>query len=599
MHKKGSKRCRSVGVCLMIYLVLFIGCLNQKKENINEWKTLYEESGYTKTPNYAQTLTYCQRLAQASSKITFTTFGKSAQLRGIPLLIFDNNKQFKPQPLQKRTKPVVLIQACIHPGESDGKDAGLMLLRDIALFNNYPDMSKHCTILFIPIFNVDGHERFGRYNRINQHGPEEMGWRVTAQNIDLNRDFLKVDSPVMKAWMKLFSEWLPDLLADCHVTNGADYQYVMTYGIETNKNMSEPVQQWTQDTFLPYLKKQMELSGFPMFPYVLPKDWYDLTSGLCTYAWKPRYSTGYGTIQNRVFVLIETHMLKSYKERVTATYELLKNMIAISVRDKNELLARNRKADSITKELTGKKIDLSYRLTNDSTMVSFKGIDFYSKKSSISGDTIISYGKEKKDFTLPFFKTVQVVDSTIMPYAYIIPPQWDEVIDLLKVHGVELSFLKDSVMLSVESYRFSNPSWKDKPYEGRHCVTFDQEKITQTRTYPKGSAVVVCNQRTNQVIAHALEPKGPDSFVFWGYFNAIFERKEYAERYVLEKLAEEMMKKDGQMKKEFENKLTSDSSFANDPRARLYFFYKRSPYWDQWFNVYPVGKIMEEQPLPL
>jgi hypothetical protein len=200
---------------------------------------------------------------------------------------------------------------------------------------------------------------------------------------------------------------------------------------------------------------------------------------------------------------------------------------------------------------------------------------------------------------MAFFDKVKPVETTTIPYAYLVPPEWHDVIAVLKVHGVELHWLKEPVTLTVESYRFKNPAWKEQPFEGRHCLTFEQTPVTQQRTFSEGTAVIIMNQRTNRVIAHLLEPKGPDSFVAWGFFDAIFERKEYAEYYVLEAMARDMLAKDDALKKEFEKKLASDSSFAASPRERLYFFYERSPYWDAWMNVYPVGKVMKEVVLPV
>ncbi len=236
------------------------------------------------------------------------------------MLIIDGEGRFDPASARKSAKLVLLIQAGIHPGEIDGKDAGFMFFRDLAINQLFGAMPENLIILFIPIFNVDGHERFGPYNRINQDGPEEMGWRTTAQNLNLNRDFLKADAPEMQAWLKLYQQWLPDFFVDIHVTDGADYQYVSTYGLETYGNMDEGLTKWTNEQLIPVMEQSMDAAGYPMFPYIMFRRWHDPRSGLRSSAAGPRFSQGYTAVQNRIGLLVENHSLKDYKTRVSSTY---------------------------------------------------------------------------------------------------------------------------------------------------------------------------------------------------------------------------------------------------------------------------------------
>lgn len=592
-------------IYLLTFCFITIGVLScvknrEVQSGAFDWRTFYEKSNCLETPRFEETIAYCRQLGQASPFVKVTDFGTSPQGRKLPLVIIDKEKQFRPVNYKHREKTVVLIQACIHPGESEGKDAGLMLLRDIIINRQYPEILEKVTILFIPIFNVDGHERFGPYGRINQNGPTEMGWRTTATNLNLNRDFLKADTPEMKAWIRLFNIWLPDLLADCHTTNGADYQYVMTYSLETHENMVEPVRTWTVDKLIPFLEERMVASGFPMFPYVSPKEWHNITKGLTSFAWGPRYSTGYGVVQNRPFILLETHMLKAYKPRVESTYELLKHLLSIAAQEGPSIRRVILEGDSLTAGIpTGSELPLQFEPTEDSMIVDFKGIYFTIEESDLSGGDWVRYTKTPKEYQIPFFDKVKSKETAILPYAYIVPQEWQDVIDIVKLHDINTMQLTDSITVTINSYKFSNPSWRGKPYEGRHMVEFEQEVITEERTYPKGTIVIKMNQRTNRVIAHLLEPKGPDSFVAWGFFDGIFQRTEYTEYYVMEEMAREMISKDEGLKKEFDEKCASDTSFANSPRERLYFFYKRTPYYDQQYMVYPVGKVMEEIALPV
>ena len=241
-----------------------------------------------------------------SAIIHYSSFGESPEGRELPLLIADKDKLTNPELIKKTGRAILLIQACIHAGEPDGKDAGLMLFRD---FIANPEISKllnNVTVVFIPIYSVDGHERFSAFNRINQNGPKEMGWRTNANNLNLNRDYIKAEAPETKAWLTLFNKWNPDFFIDCHVTDGADYIYPLTYGLEINGNMDSNLTNWQKNTYLPYVTNAMEKSGNPIFPYVSFREWHDIESGLESWVTPPLLSQGYTAIANCPGLLIET-----------------------------------------------------------------------------------------------------------------------------------------------------------------------------------------------------------------------------------------------------------------------------------------------------
>ena len=562
-----------------------------------DWQTFYEKSDYKETPHYQATIDYCKQLASNSPWIKYTIFGKSPQGRDLPLLIVDKKENFDSKSVKVSGNAVLLIQACIHPGEPDGKDAGLMLLRDIAISKKYEKLLDHVTILFIPIFNVDGHERFGPYNRINQNGPKEMGWRVTAQNLNLNRDFMKADAPEMQAWLKLFNEWLPDFTVDCHVTDGADYQYVLTYGLEIYGNMDKNLTDWTRDVYLKKIEKEMDKAHMPIFPYISFRQWHDPRSGLETGVAPPMLCSGYLSVQNRPGLLIETHMLKDYKTRVSATYELLKQTAIVLNDDYQNFKKTISVADEFAASREFRKqafplaFDQSY---TDSTMVDFLGVEYTADTSDLSGGLWFKYSNDKpKTFKIPFFEHPQAKIFASLPEAYIIPPEWTSVIERLDNHGIKYSRLKEAQTIEVTTYKFSNPKWNERSFEGRHQLDVDLEEIKTKREYPAGSVVVDMNQRTARVIAHFLEPKANDSFVHWGFFDAVFEQKEYGETYVLETLARQLLAENPSLKMEFEEKKAKDPRFAKNSMAMLNWFYSKSPYWDQSLNMYPVGKISD------
>lgn len=580
---------KSALVFLFFLLFQFLFAQNQE-----QYLTYYEKSNFEETPGYNETIEYCKLLDEKSNLINYTNFGISPQLRELPLLII-NDGDFKLQELKKSDKVIVLIQACIHAGEPDGKDAGLMLLRDIAINKKYVELLKNVCILFIPIFNVDGHERFGPYNRINQNGPKEMGWRTTSINLNMNRDFLKADCFEMKQWLKLYNKWLPDFMIDCHTTDGADYQYHLTYGLEIFGNMSANMTKWLKETYLPETEKGMNKADYKIFPYVAFKNWHDPRSGLISWVANPMLSEGYTAVQNRPGLLIETHMLKDYKTRVNATYEMLKQSLVLLNKEHIKLkeIIKNDDEFCSTELFRKKAFPLKYETTSDNTFVEFEGIDYTSEKSELSGGKWFKYGNQKKTFKIRYFDKQKVVEKVFLPEAYIIPPQWFEIISRLSIHGINYSVLDKEVSIEVNSYKFSNLKFNDTPKEGRQTLNkFNCEEVNEIRKYSAGSVLIDMNQRTSKVIAHMFEPKGPDSFIYWGFFNAIFEQKEYGETYVMEKIAREMIAKDENLMKEFEKYKTENKELADNNWALLNWFYAKTPYWDKQKNLYPVGRIM-------
>jgi hypothetical protein len=580
---------------LILGLFLFCAVLSSSSQE-NQLITYYEQSGCKATPSYDETIAYCKKLDAASPFISYTTFGTSPQSRELPLLIIDADGNFDPALARKESKLVLLIQAGIHPGEIDGKDAGLMFFRDIAINGLYGGVPENITFLFIPIFNVDGHERFSPYNRINQDGPEEMGWRTTAQNLNLNRDFLKADAPEMQAWLKLYQQWLPDFFVDIHVTDGADYQYVMTYGLETQGNMDKGLTEWTVKQFIPEMESHMDLAGYPAFPYVMFRKWHDPRSGLRSSVGGPRFSQGYTAAQNRIGLLIENHSLKDYKTRVSGTYELMKFLNRYLSANSKSILDLNEKADmyAASDGFRQEPFPVSFASGQDSIMVSFRGVEYDIEKSDLTGgDWFIYHPDRPVTFQVPYFYQ-QLPSATVqVPEAYIIPPEWNEIIEKLPMHGIRYLILNESQNVSVESYRFTKIEYGKSSFEGRLQVTPIFESYTEEREYPAGSIVIPTHQRAARVIVHMLEPASPDSYLQWGFFNATFEMKEYFETYVMEEYARKMILETPNTKEEFEKWKAENPEDANNQWAQLEWFFLRSPYADQKRNVYPVGRVVD------
>ncbi|MBE0570104.1 MAG: M14 family metallopeptidase [Ignavibacteriaceae bacterium] len=571
----------------VIILILSDQILSQQQEK--EWETVFEKSGFTSTADYNQTMNYFRQIADHSDKAFFLSNYTSPQGRDMGYLFVSSSDNLSEI---AGNKPLILIINGIHSGEIEGKDASMILLREILVTKEKEYLLDSLNIIIVPIFSVDGHERKSKYNRINQNGPEEMGWRTTAQNLNLNRDWMKADTPEMQAMLKLVSRYNPDFIVDTHTTDGADYQYTITYSVEWSKNMYPQTADWSGKKFAPFLENRVEEKGFLIYPYVYLKNWdKGLDEGLIYWPSTPRFSSGYFTIQNRPMLLVETHMLKPYKERVYSTKAVLETTIEFIYQNSAELKELNRKADNESLQLEGKYLPISYSNTEKFEMRNFKGYEYYWDSSEVSGTKKLVYTNTEKNFDVKYYDDVIITDSIKAAKGYYIPAEYSFLINKLELHGIHpIRLMKDTSIQAIR-YKFSGVKFSETPYEGRQTVTFNYENYEEKVNLTAGSFYVPSNQRTIKIITHLLEPKSADSFVRWGFMNQIFEQKEYYEDYVMEKLAEEMLANDPELKKEFEEKLNTDESFRNSSKARLDFFYEKSPYPDKQLNVYPILRV--------
>ncbi|HEY0460493.1 MAG TPA: M14 family metallopeptidase [Pyrinomonadaceae bacterium] len=571
--------------------------INAQSESPNvpkDWQTLAEATDYRKSWNYADTIQFANKLDKSSDKIVYQTFGKSGEGRDLPLLIAADGKDFTPEAAHRSGKAIILVQAGIHSGEIDGKDAGFALLRDIAITKTRAALLKDTILLFVPIYNVDGHEMASPYNRINQNGPDEMGWRATSAGLNLNRDYMKADAPETRAFLKLWNAWKPDFFFDLHVTDGADFEYNITYEYAHFQEVSPHIKNWMDEYFDGKIKREVEREG-NLLTHYLEFGGREVTSGIYTFIATPRFATGYAALRNRPGLLIETHSLKPYKSRVRGTYDVLWKTLSEINRSKASLFEANKKADEETVS-RGKTFDaknqfpLQIGLSDKSEDFKLKAVEYKLEESPVSGGKKLVYGTKPTEITVKKFDEGKVNASVAPPLYYIVPPQWQDAIERLEAHGIKFERISKPLTIEVESYRLTEPKWAAAPFENRLPVSFKTAPVTETRTFPAQSVLVPLAQETANVAIYLLEPNSPDSFVYWGFFNAIFEQKEYFSDYIMEKIAADMLAKDENLRKEFEEKL-KDEKFAKSPRARLNFFYERSPYSDKRIGIYPVGRI--------
>lgn len=552
------------------------------------WITPCEQSGMTDSPPYAETVAWLEKLAAASPLVRVITFGHTSQGRPLCAVIASREGIAEAAKLPSNGKPTVLAQAGIHSGEIDGKDAGMMLLRDIA-FGGKETLLDHANLLFIPVLNADGHERRSIWNRPNQRGPVHQGWRTTAQNINLNRDYMKAQAPEMIAALKLIQDTKPALYLDIHVTDGVDYQYDITYGFhgwESGFDWSPKIGQWLDQTLRPALDADLTQAGHIPGPLVFAKNKRDLSQGISLKPYDPRFSTGYGDLRHLPTLLIENHSLKPFRQRVLGTYVLIESCLRIVAQNRADLLQRIAQDEAARPQ----KLSLNWnRAADHQTTMNFAGIASDNYNSPASGTQEVRWlGTPQEHSKLPVHHLTKPGLTVTRPKAYYIPVTKPEILNVLAAHGIQIEPLKEDTPLTLDHYRLVDPVVSATPFEGRHTMTTQIKTETGKHTLPAGTMRISTDQPLGDLAIALLEPEHLDSLSAWGFVPEILQRTEYIEGYVIAPLAEHMMRDDPKLKAEFEAKLAADPAFANDPEARLQWFYERSPFYDQEHLRYPV-----------
>ena len=585
-----------------LLLALALGCSHAFAANATpptaDWATPAETAQFRTTPSYAQTRDYLERLAAASPEtLRLTRFGVSPEGRDLLLAVAASGGEFTPQAARASGKTIVMVQSGIHAGEIEGKDAALMLLRDLAVAKKHPHLLDRTILVWLPIFNVDGHENASPYNRINQNGPERMGFRATAQYLNLNRDYMKADAPEMRDWLALYDAWLPDLFFDIHTTDGADYRYDLTWYMEQWGPLHPAVRTWQRDAFEGAILPAFDRKGHLSAPYLDLVDHRDITRGIGNFGSGPRFSTGYVALRNRAAVLVETHMLKSYETRVRATVDLVVATLEFLARDGGALRKAVAQADADTiarAQAKDAKLAIAFETTKQSAPFTLKGYAFTQTPSDISGDTRVRYDPSKpKTYTIPFYRDLVPVETVALPAAYLVPAAWSGIVDKLRQHHVRAEPVAAPLHLAVERYRLGDPRWDDKPFEGRHLLKdFTLATERADADFGAGAVLVPLDQPAANVAIGLLEPRASDSLLRWGFLDAVFEQKEYADERVAEQLARDLLAKDPALRKAFDARVAADPAFAKSPAARLAFFYERSPWYaTQRVGAYPIVRL--------
>ncbi|MBI3847189.1 MAG: M14 family metallopeptidase [Planctomycetes bacterium] len=551
------------------------------------WATPFEKSGLTRTPRYDETIAWLERLVKAAPELRLVSLGKSPEGRDIWMVVASKDRAFTPEALRATGKPIFLAQGGIHAGEIDGKDAGMMLLRDMTVRSTQKELLDRASFLFVPIFNVDGHERFSAFGRINQRGPEEMGWRTTSRNLNLNRDYGKLDTPETRAMVRAIDAWSPDLYADLHVTDGGDYQYDVTWGSNRKEGYSPESAKWLDEVLRPVLERDLKAAGHVPGPLVNEVDSNDLSKGIGDWMAPARFSNGYGDLRHVPSILVENHSLKPYDQRVLGTEVWLASVL----RTLGESGAALRKAIDLDRARRRDPVPLDWKPADVAPpRIEFLGIESTLVDSEIAGGPVRQWNGKPFTLSVPHAQASAPAATVARPRAYWIPPQWTEVIERLAIHGVKMERIAERREVDVEIYRIVDAKLASAPSQGHVPVTATFKPERAHRTFAPGSVRVSTDQPLGDLAILLLEPQSPESFFQWGFFLEALEETEYAEDYVTEPLARKMLAENPALKAEFDKAVAADLAFAKDPSARLRWFYRRSPYADATWNVYPIAR---------
>lgn len=555
-----------------------------------------ERSGFKKTGRYAEVIALCDAFAKAYPKqVRCFDFGTTPEGRPMKALAVSASGALTPEAARTQGLPVVLAQGGIHAGEIDGKDAVFWLLRDLLQGKAAKGVLDKQVLLFVPVFNVDGHENFRAWNRPNQRGPEEMGFRTTAQRYNLNRDYVKADAPEMQALLQLVNAWDPLVAIDLHVTDGAKFQHDISITAEPVNAGDADMQKIGRDLRDGIIARLAKQGSLPLafYPSFVEED--DPTSGFAENVPTPRFSHGYYMLRNRIGILVETHSWRTYPERVRATRNTVQALLELVAADGRGWQATSRAADARSAALQGRSVPLSWRVLDDARTIDFQGYAYARTPSAISGALMTRYDESKPQvWKVPLRDQVAPVLQVAAPGAgYLVPAAWASRVEpSLKVHGIEYRVMPDAMTdVAAQTFRARTAKFSPASVEGHQRVALEGEWQPETRTLVAGALFVPIAQAKSMLVMNLLEPQAPDAIAAWGAFNNAFEQKEYMEDYVAEEEAEKMLARDPALKAEFERRIREDADFAKSAQQRLGFFHRRHPAWDGDYLRYPVIRV--------
>lgn len=572
---------------VLLFLLLFPHVLVAQKGT-----TKFEQSGGTGSPTYLEIIDWWKKLDAASPIVKMQAMGETDACFPLHLILVSADGDFDISSLKRKGKVIFFINNGIHPGEPDGIDASMLLVRDIIEKKQY-GLLKNVVLAIIPVYNIGGALNRSKNYRIDQAGPVEKGFRGNSENLDLNRDFIKCDSKDAMAFTKIFHLLDPDVFVDTHVSNGADYQHVMTLLTSQHNKLGGNLGTYLNLQFEPALYNLMKERGVDLVPYV--NDFGSTPESGWPQFWdSPRYSTGYATLWNTFAFMPESHMLKPYNLRVNAMQSLLQSVVEFAAAHHGIL--KKFRSETTQQEQTQDSFTIAWKW--DSTQhqnITFKGYEGGYKKSDVSGLDRLYYDRSKPyEKQIPFYNVYVDSIRVAKPKAYIIPQGWWKVVERLRANGVQLQALKKDTSIEVESYRIESYKSGTRPFEGHHLnYNVALSKTIKSVSFRKGDYLIPMNQNANRFLMETLEPQGEDSYFAWNFFDAILQQKEGFSDYVFEETAATFLKTHADVRQQLDDRKKTDSLFAKSAEAQLDFVFKHSPYYEPAHLQYPVYRVIK------
>lgn len=572
---------------IILALLLFSTVLFSQK-NI-KYDTYFEKGNANQSANYQEIKDYYKLLDIDFETIKVIEMGLTDSGENLQVVVFDNDKKFNFDSSSK--KAVILINNGIHAGEPDGIDATMQLYRDLAI--GKLKAPENVILIAILVYNIGGCINRNSTTRVNQNGPEEYGFRGNARNFDLNRDFIKSDTKNTKSFAALFHTYNPDIFIDNHVSNGADYQYKLTYIMTEPKKLGTVLGNYMKNELTPAILKDLQLKKIETTPYV--NVWHGTPDkGFEQFFDSPRYATGYTSLFNTIGFVVETHMLKKYADRVKVTYEFMAT--TLNYTNENYLKIKEKRNENEKQFKPNDSYTLKWVI--DSTKVtkfSFLGYEGSYKKSDVTTGERLFYDRTKPfKKEIPFLADFKSVKEIIIPRAYIIPQGFWSVIDLLKLNKIEYSQLKNDTVIEIESYKIADYKTAKNAYEGHypHNATSVSKLIVKLQ-FTKGDYLISTEQKGVKFLLETLEPEAIDSYFNWNFFDSILQQKEGYSDYVFEDLANEYLNKNPNLRIQLAEKIKNDNAFATNPEAQLDWVHKNSIYYEKAHLQYPVYRILK------
>ncbi len=577
---------------LLCFAIGFAAC-QQQGANDKDFITQFEKSGGTETPEYADVISYYQELADSYSEISLFEMGKTDSGNPLHLVVFNADGKTKLDQIKSSAKNRMMVNNGIHPGESDGIDASMMMLRDIVQSDSLKDIYKNTLISVIPIYNIGGALNRNSHTRANQNGPKEYGFRGNAQNYDLNRDFVKQDTKNAAAFAEIFHTVDPDVFIDNHVSNGADYQYAITHLFTQHNKLGGDLGKFIETQMRPALETSLIIKKIPITPYVnvwgkTPKE------GWSQFFDSPRYSTGYTTLFNTLGMMVETHMLKPYKIRVEQTYELMFSMLDFTEERSADIKALRKKAVSKLLEKETYPIQFEINPKKEASLLQFRGYEGEMIDSKVTNGKRLFYDQSKPYLeAVEYYNEFRSKKEITIPTGYVLKNGWNRVVERLQNNQIEFTRFESDTTIQVEMLHIKDYKTRRSAYEG-HYLHYNTEvsRDTVDVKFVKGDFFIPTKQNGIRYIIETLEPEATDSFFNWNFFDTVLQQKEGYSSYVFEDIAEQFLKDNPDIKQEFEDKLKSDEKFSKNPRAQLNWIYKKSPHYEPAHMLLPIFRVL-------